>query len=197
MAAPFPVESETQVFITGRMDVRLRRRSDGARLFMDHKTVGDFTSPGRVLHMNPQMKHYHLLEVLDMLRDRVEAGDGIHYEVERTDGALYNMLRKVKRTVQANPPFFQRVEVRHNKHELAAYTKELRGVIEDMLRTQARIEDGYDTTVVAYPRPDESCAWSCDFFPICPMMDDGSRVEHAIEDIYEVHDPYDRYPEFT
>jgi hypothetical protein len=197
LVLPFPVRGETAtpVFITGRLDVRMRRRSDGARLFMDHKTVGDFTSPGRWLHMNPQMRHYHLLEVMTSLRDRIEAGDGIHYEVERTDGALYNMLRKVLRTERANPPFYQRLEVRHNKHDLAAYERQLRGIIQDMLLTQAQLDAGYDEQEVAYPTPNDTCAWSCDFFAVCPMHDDGSRYQQMIEDVYVTHDPYDRYPE--
>lgn len=187
MASEFKVESETPVFITGRMDVRARRLSDGARLFIDHKTVADMTSPTRVLHMNPQMKHYHLLERLDM-------GDA---PGERTDGAIYNMLRKVKRSIRANPPFYQRVEVRHNDHEIDAYERELRGVIESMILTQTQIDAGYDTTVVAYPTPNDTCAWSCDFFAVCPMFDDGSRAENFIENNFVVGDPYDRYPEFT
>jgi hypothetical protein len=198
MVARFPLETtETPVVITGRMDVRLRRRSDGARLFMDHKTVADMTSPTRVIHMNPQMKHYHLLEVLDILADRIERGEGIHYEVERTDGALYNMLRKVKRSARANPPFYQRIEVRHNKHEIAAYARELRGVIEEMIRTQAQLDEGYDSHVVAYPTPNDTCSWSCDFFAVCPMLDDGSRAEQFIENNFTKGDPYDRYPELA
>lgn len=197
LVARIPHESETPVFITGRMDVRLRRRSDNARLFMDHKTVGEFTSHTRWLHLNQQMRHYHLLETVHAQQDRVEAGDGIHYEVERTDGALYNMLRKVKRTERANPPFYQRVEVRHNKQEIASYFEELRGVIDAMILTQAQLDAGYDDRVVAYPTPNDRCAWDCEFFAVCPMRDDGSRYEQFIESAYTVHDPYDRYPELT
>lgn len=195
MVAPLPMESETPVFITGRMDVRARRRSDGARLFMDHKTVADLTGPARVLHMNPQMMHYHLLEILDMERERIEAGDDVHYEIERTDGALYNMIRKVKRAVTAKPPFYQRIEVRHNKHEISAYAHQLRGIVRAMLAAQTQLDAGYDLNEVVYPTPNDTCAWSCDFFIVCPMMNDGSRWEQFLENNFQVTDPYDRYPE--
>lgn len=196
LAAPFDVERETPVYITGRLDVRLRRRSDGARLLMDHKTCGDFTSKTRTLHMDPQMLHYHLLEIHDALRQRIEAGDGVHYEVEHTDGALYNMLRKVLRTERANPPFYQRFEVRHNKHELAAHRRDLTGVIEQMLILEAQLNAGDDPGTVAPKTVTDTCSWSCEYFAVCPMFDDGSRHDQFIENNFQTHDPYDRYPEF-
>jgi hypothetical protein len=196
MVAPLPMgESETPVWITGRMDVRLRRRSDDVRLFMDHKTVGSITSASRGLAMNPQMKQYHLLEILAAQRERIEVGDGVHFEVERTDGALYNMLRRVKRTMNAKPPFYQRVEVRHNKADIASHLRKVTGVARAMIRTQALIEAGYDVTEVAWPVPNDSCFWSCDFVHVCPMMDDGSRWQQFLDENFEVGDPYDRYPE--
>jgi hypothetical protein len=164
------------------LDVRAHRVTDGVRVFVDHKTVGNFTEPRKILHMDPQMLHYHLLEWLNSA-----AGD------ERCDAALYNMLRKVKRTAQAKPPFYERIEVHHNEIELRAYHQRLIGATADMIRTERRLAAGLDHHVVAYPTPDRTCSWSCDFFPICPMFDDGSRVEDAINSLYEVGDPMARY----
>src|SRR5262245_16640716 len=79
-------EFNRQVALIGKLDVRLLRTSDGVHVFMDHKVVGDLTRPTRGLVMDEQMLHYHLLELLTL--------DG----GARTDGALYNMLRRVKRT---------------------------------------------------------------------------------------------------
>lgn len=199
MAAQMPhsMLDGTPVYITGRMDVRVRRRIDGARLFMDHKTLADFTSPSRTLHMNPQMLHYHLLEVLDLQREQIERGDEMTMQVERTDGALYNMLRKVKRSVNAKPPFYQRIEVRHNDHEIESYAKQLRGILSSMIETQTQLDMGYDNQEIAYPTPNDTCAWSCEFFAVCPMFNDGSRAENFIENNFVEVDPYDRYPEFT
>jgi hypothetical protein len=46
---------------------------------------------------------------------------------------------------------------------------------------------------VAYPNPTENCAWDCEFFVVCPMHDDGSRVDDAIAALYVSGDPMARY----
>jgi len=139
------------------------------------------TSPMKTIAMNEQMLHYHLLELLNGGED------------ERSDGALYNMLRKVKRTARANPPFYERVEVRHNPHELESFMKRISGEIMDMLVAEARLNDGGDPLTIVYPTINDSCSWSCDFYPICPMVDDGSRLEDAIANLYTVGEPLAYY----
>jgi hypothetical protein len=164
------------------LDVRLTRVADGVRLFEDHKTVGNFAQKRKMLHMDPQMLHYHLLEWLN-----TPEGE------RRCDGALYNMLRRVKRTAQAKPPFYDRVEVHHNEHELDAYRRRLLGAARDIMRAERELTTGADPMSVAYPNPVEACSWDCDFFVICPMFDDGSRVDDAIAALYQVQDPMARY----
>lgn len=175
--------SDVDVKLIGKMDVRVRREIDGARLFIDHKTVGSLTEPLKTIRLDPQMLHYHVLEWLS----DVEEG--------RCDGALYNMLRKVKRTARATPPFYDRVEVRHNEHELQAFKRQLVGVIKSMLDTRARLDAGEDPAEIAYPTPTKNCSWDCDFLPVCPMHDDGSRVEAMLQQHYAIRDPYSYYRE--
>lgn len=171
------------VKLKGLLDVRARRVSDGVILFIDHKTVGtDLKTPVATLHMNEQMLHYHLLEWLS--RPENEA---------RCDGALYNMLRKVKRTARATPPFYERVEVRHSEHELASYGHQMNATIVDILDTVDRLDNGVDHHDVVYPTRKEDCKWECDFFAVCPMFDDGSRVEDALAGLYTKIDPHERY----
>jgi len=164
------------------LDVRLRRKTDGVRMFEDHKTVGNFASKRKTLHMDPQMLHYHLLEFLN-----TPEGEA------RCDGAIYNMLRRVKRTPQAKEPFYERVEVHHNSFEIDAYRRRLMGAARDIMRMERELDAGADHMSVAYPHPMEDCSWSCDFFPVCPMFDDGSHVEAAIAALYEEQDPMARY----
>jgi hypothetical protein len=166
----------------GKLDARIRRLSDGVRLFMDHKTTGSLTEPLKTLHMDPQMLHYHLLEWLNS-----SEGD------ERCDAALYNMLKKVKRTGTAKLPFFDRVEVHHNPHSIDAYKRRLVGAARDIERATHELDAGVDPMIVVYPNPTRSCSWDCDFFSICPMFDDGSRVEDAITALYHEQDPLARY----
>jgi hypothetical protein len=172
-------EFSGSVAIIGKMDVRVQRRTDGARLFMDHKSVGDLRTPTLMLPLDEQMLHYHLLEELTV--------------EERSDGALYNMLRRVKRTERAKPPFYARVEVRHNKHELANYRDRVVGEIIDIVQTRDDLDASVRHQGIVYPNPTRDCTWDCDFFSICPMFDDNSRVENLIPNYFHVTDPLDYY----
>lgn len=171
-----------RVAVIGKLDVRVRRRSDGVRLFIDHKFVGDLRAATLMLTLDEQMLHYHLLEELN----RAEGEP-------RTGGALYNMLRRVKRTQRATPPFYQRVEVRHNDRELASYRERVNGEIKDIIATGARLDNGTPHNAVAYPRPTRDCAWDCPFLAVCPMFDDGSRAEDMLAQYFVKSDPLDYY----
>lgn len=186
LAAPFEVPlvdgSVVTVYLIGRLDARLYREHDGVILFMDHKTVPDFSGSVRMLVFDEQMKMYRLLEELN----RGEGDPDVA-------GALYNMLRKVKRTQTAKPPFYERVEVRHNRTELTEFQSRLRGEIRVLLDVEASLYEGDHHQFVAYPTPSNDCLWKCDFSAICPMFDDGSRVEDFISENYVAVHPLRRY----
>lgn len=169
------------VKLIAKLDARVRNVLTGAIKFIDHKTVGTLHDP--LLGINQQMKHYHVIE--DLL---TEPGQ------PRAEGALYNMLRKVKRTRAAKPPFFARIPIDHNRYELINHTVQLIGVIDRLNAATALLNDKpHLHQAVAPSRPSRDCVWKCDFFKICRMFDDGSRVEAAIEEYYEVGDPLAYY----
>ena len=89
--------SEGEFELMGKLDVRILRHSDERVLFMDHKTVREFTTPVLQLPANMQMKTYHLMEFYSRVND----------DAPEVGGAIYNMLRKVKRTASAKPPFYK------------------------------------------------------------------------------------------
>jgi len=177
-----PFEHDMKLKLIGKLDVRARRKSDGVRLFIDHKTLGEFNALRQTVPMDEQMLHYHLLEWLT-------TGDG----EDRCDGALYNMLRKVKRTASAKPPFYDRVEVHHNKHELESFQRRVFGTVNDIIEVETQLNLGQDHLDVAYPRPTRDCRWKCDFFAVCPMFDDGSRAEAMLTRYYVKSDPLEYY----
>lgn len=183
LEVPFDLHDDElpAVKLIGKLDVRAVREVDNARLFIDHKTVGSLTEPQSTLLLDEQMLMYHLMEWLSDL----ESG--------RCDGALYNMLRKVKRTSAAKPPFFERVEVRHNRHELEAFRRRLIGTTTDLLWTTRQLLDGEDPLVAAYPTPTKQCSWDCEFRAVCPLFDDGSRAEDMINSIYVTQNPLAYY----
>lgn len=178
---------ERPVHLIAKLDLRLIRRLDGARLFLDHKTAGSLTQHSRVLHLDRQMLHYALCEYLTLLEEGVDA-EGV-----RCGGALYNMLKKVKRTAAAKPPFYDRLEVRHSIVELQNYWSQVRGTVQQILEATARLDAGESHHSVCPPTPEETCTWSCDMFAVCPMLDDGSRAEDYIAEQLVVINPLARY----
>lgn len=175
-----------RTILIGKLDARVRSRITGTRKFIDHKTVTTFKQP--TLRMNRQMLHYHLLEYLNT---------GFNSE-ERCDGALYNMLRKVKRGPRAVPPFYQRTPIPHNKYEIYSYLDQVIGLMRDIIGRATAFDQISPSTQLSThqdivpARPSMECTW-CPFLKICTMFDDGSRVEAAIEDNYQVQDPLSYY----
>jgi len=171
-----------KVELQGKIDMRVRRKGDGVRMFRDFKTVGgsftDFTS---MAHMNEQILTYMMLETAQ------------NKEGERSEGGIFTMLKKVKRSANARPPFYEQMEVRHNVFALRSFWQRIHGTLADMLNSREMLDKGSDHRFVVYPRPSRDCKWKCQFFSICPMFDDGSAAEAAIEDAFESADPYAYY----
>ena len=98
------------VELQGKIDMRVRRRADGVRMFRDFKTVGgSFTDFSSMAHMNEQILTYMMLETAQ------------NKEGERSEGGIFTMLKKVKRSANARPPFFEQIEVRHNVFALRSF----------------------------------------------------------------------------
>jgi RecB family exonuclease len=170
------------VELQGKLDMRVRRKADGVRMFRDFKTVGgSFTEFGAMAHMNEQILTYMILEAAQ------------NKEGERSEGGIFTMLKKVKRTANAKPPFYEQMEVRHNTFALRSFWNRIHGTVLNMMQVRQALDDGADHHFVAYPRPSRDCKWKCQFFAICPLFDDGSAAEHAISELYTVDDPYAYY----
>lgn len=171
-----------EVELQGKLDMRVRRKVDGVRMFRDFKTVGgslgDF---GNLAHMNEQVMTYMLLEATKT------------DEEHRSDGGIFTLLKKVKRTATARPPFYDQVEVHHNVFTMRSFWNRIHGTIADLMNVRRALDTGSDHSYVAYPTPSRDCKWKCQFFAICPMFDDGSAAEQALSDSYEEADPYAYY----
>ena len=171
-----------QVELQGKIDMRVRRKADGVRMFRDFKTVGgSFTDFGSIAHMNEQILTYMMLETAQ------NKGD------ERTEGGIFTMLKKVKRSANARPPFYDQIEVRHNVFTLRSFWQRIHGVLTDLLHTRKVLDEGGDHRFIAYPRPSRDCKWKCQFFTLCPLFDDGSAAEQALGEMFEESDPYGYY----
>lgn len=174
------LDVDKPVLIIARLDLRVKRLSDGVSLHLDHKTTASFPALIKQLPTNEQMLFYILIE---FLQD----------DPQFASGALYNMIKRNKRSVRAKPPFFERISVYHNRIELNAFLRRTQGVIENILITSQRLDHGMDHRRVVYPTPTRDCAWDCPFAIPCKMMDDGSYAEEMLQHAFDIGDPYKYY----
>ena len=171
-----------EVELQGKLDMRVRRRGDGVRMFRDFKTVGGSLSEfANLAPMNEQILTYMLLE-------QHRNGEG-----ERSEGGIFTLLKKVRRTANARPPFYDQLEVRHNVFTLRSFWDRIHGTVADMMRVRTALDEGESPSFHAYPSPSRDCKWKCPFFTVCTLVDDGSAAEQAIEAMFEVADPYAYY----
>lgn len=177
--------------LIGKLDIQAHNHLDGTTRFVDHKTAKTFPQLITALPMNEQALHYNLLLFLSELNE--------HDEVQPIDGAIFNMLRKVKRTARANPPFYQREIVNHSPDQIESYKWRVLGVVRTILEVEAELrsadvsENGQLRLMAVYPTPNLNCSWDCEFSTLCPLMDDDSRAEDMIQNEFEAHDPLERY----
>lgn len=164
--------------VTGKLDQIVRRRLDGAIQLRDWKTVATLSKADTII-IDPQMRIYSALLAI--------ASEGM-----RVDGALYTMMLRSKRTARATGPFYEQVHVRYNGHEHVNMLTRIKGVLSDMERVTRQLNSGIDHRLVAYPNPiPDRCAWDCPFLQVCPLFDDGSRAEDAMEaNFVKNADPY-------
>jgi RecB family exonuclease len=170
--------------LQGKLDMRVRRKADGVRMFRDFKTVGGSLSDfAELAPMNEQIMTYMLLE-------QHQNGEG-----ERSEGGIFTLLKKVRRTTAARPPFYDQFEIRHNIFTLRSFWDRIHGTVADMMRVRTALDGGEPPAYHVYPRPSRDCKWKCPFFNVCTLVDDGSAAEPAIEAMYDEGDPYAYYGE--
>jgi hypothetical protein len=172
--------------LRGKLDARAVRHSNGARVFIEHKTVSNLVDLIKTAQTNPQFLTYELLELLDLQKSQ-SVGD-------RVDGTLLNMLRRVKRTAAAKPPFYARHEIHHNLEELRNHQRHVLSIAREIEAARDALDAGESHHVVCPPHSDRACTW-CNYSDVClsGMFDDGSDVEGYLAAMYEPYDPMERY----
>jgi hypothetical protein len=179
------------VFLRGVVDQQRQNLADGSVEFVDFKTTGSFDQLRKILYIDEQMRHYHLiLKIhLDQLARAGNAIDGRW----RLDGATYRMLRRVKRSARAEPPFYEELPVRHNSTIIKNTWTAVHKVLSEIMQTRAALDAGQDHQYWVPKRVSRDCTWKCDFLDVCGMLDDGSNAEGFLIDNYVRRDPHERY----
>lgn len=168
-----------RVNLIGKVDLELTDKNDGSVYIGDLKTTAQLTTYHNVSHMSEQLMLYTMLRRLTSER--------------RTDGGVYILLKKVKRSARATPPFYEKMVVRFNETTIENFWTRIIGTLGDMLAVRDALDGGADHHLVAYPSVSESCKWRCPFYSMCSMMDDGSDWERWLETYTEKYNPYERY----
>lgn len=177
------VEVEVRgVKLKGKLDALIRDQH-GRIMFLDDKTVGSMDEIPEKAPRDQQFLHYDLL-LRHAFPDEPQA-----------NGGVWNMLRKVKRTARATPPFYGRHEYFFNVHQQGNYYAQLLQTIAEIEEHEHALQEGVvqSPSNLMYPTTGRDCAYFCPFNTICPMFDDGSRIEELISDMYIEANPLDRY----
>lgn len=176
------------VWLIAKLDAEIEMKSTGQRAFMDHKSVQALADLPKQIGRNEQLRMYGLLQRMKAMAE----GNG---QQIFANGGVLNMLRKVKRSSRANPPFYGRAGVTHNDDVYRNFHARVFGEVFNLLTDKARLDAGMNHHQVVYPTPSRDCDWKCPFASVCTMFDDGSDVDVVIAERFEQHDPYERYTE--
>lgn len=173
----------TDVWLLGKLDQLVEDAFDDTLGFLDFKTVGSVKEIPKRAPRDEQFLHYSLLMRLRDPKGRPPAG------------GIWRQLRKVKRTARSNPPFYAEHRYRFNRHQLDAYYRRVHFLITEILAATAQLDAGEDPLYIMPPTPTGDCDWKCEFKDVCPMFDNGDRVEDFINEWYREGNPLERYSE--
>lgn len=177
------------VTLLAKLDAVVEHKPTDQKLAFEFKTVSDLSTPKELLRLDTQFLTEHLVRFLLQL----EAGQTAEEAINDCSGVLWRGLRRVKRTASAKPPFYGEEIVPHNADELRNHWRHVVAWAREIQGLRARLDAGESHQSAAPPNPEKSCKWECEFFRLCPMFDDGSRVEDALAQHYVQVDPLERY----
>jgi len=157
LRAPGPVEGTE---IMGYLDLAGTHKQSGDLVVMDTKVVASIDDMIKNLAINEQGPTYAILSKVN------------DPDPDRGFRVVWNFLKRNKQTARAKPPFYQRYELAINQAMLQQFYLQLQGQMEEILRTEARLNAGESHVQVAYPTPSKDCSWKCEFFALCGQMND-------------------------
>lgn len=169
LTAPGPVEGTE---LLGIIDLGGTERRSGDLFVMDTKVTDTIDGMIKTVHIQEQGPLY---AVLARLNDP---------NPKRGFRVVWNMIKRSQQTAKAKPPFYVRYELALNSDQLFVFYKQLQGQIEEMLRTEARLNDGELHNIVAYPTPTKDCSWKCPYFAVCGALSDPRTDANYLLNVY-------------
>lgn len=171
LRVPGPVEGTE---LMGVIDLGGTEVRSGDLFVMDTKTTNSIDTMLRTLHIQEQGPTYAILAKL------------LDPDPNRGFRVIWNMIKNCKQTAKAKGPFYQRYELAINPDQLRQFYLQIQGQMEEILRTEARLNDGEHHVRVAYPTPTPDCSWKCPYLAICGAMNDitNNDVDYLIRAYY-------------
>jgi hypothetical protein len=186
-----PAGTELPVHLVAKLDLTVLDHVSERPLFVDHKTAATIGEHAKTADIDEQFPFYILIEMMEAkLR-------GENPETA-TMGGTYNILRKVKRSPKATPPFYARHAVHYSTEQVRGFWEQMTGAVRDMMEVERRLNAGESPTHVAYPNVTRDCEWKCAFRSLCPMVGDSrSDAKGMMRNEFVATDNYERYPEIS
>lgn len=176
LSVPFGNVAGAHVTVTGKADLEIEDEY-GLPKLIDHKTR-DSMAGDPLDGMDQQRLTY---AVLRMLEDKTMYA-----------GAIHNILRRVKRSATAKPPFYGRKEIHFTVDQLRRHYTHMRVLLEEMVPLALDIRatgGGQVDAPELYPNPHRDCSWRCPFLDVCPMMDDGGAWQWVLDEAFVERPP--------
>lgn len=170
LEAPSPVDGVT---LFGIVDL-IGEHVDGDIVVLDTKVVASIEETVRMLHLNEQALMY---AVLAKVNDP---------NPTRPFRIVWSMLKRSKRTARARGPFYERYELVISPGQLEVFYEQLHGVITALLELERKLDDGGSANALAFPSPTKDCSWECEFFAVCPAMNDPNADPNWLLNTYFV-----------
>jgi hypothetical protein len=137
-----------EVELIGKLDLRVKRKWEETTAALDFKTTANMDDFLVIANMDEQLMTYILLDY--------QQDDATH-----VDGAIFRLMRKVRRTPAASPPFYHQHEVRHNSFTMRSFWNRIHGVVNEIMKVRKGLDAGATHTYVAYPTPKRDCKFDC------------------------------------
>lgn len=168
---PFGTVRGDHVVLTGQLDLQVEHTPSGLRYLRDFKSVQSLDQAGRQLQMDSQLLTYAVM---------------LRMQDIRIAGAEHMMLRRVKRSATATPPFYGVAQVAFSETQLRNHWTHLNALLHDIVGAYQSLEASADPHAVCPPNPGRDCTWRCSAPGIdgCLMEDDGANVSGFVQAMF-------------
>lgn len=168
-----------RVLLRGKIDLRMRRISDGALRTTDFKTSGL-----QMTAVHHRLERSYQPVIYDWLLELVTG--------EKIAAATFRVIKKVSRR-QHGDPKVEEFSVPGALRAREAKRRQIERIATEMIAISAKLDDpSRDADAIAYPNPTDACGW-CDYRDPCREADENPiAATQMLRDLF-TSGPHERY----